>query len=437
MENEIKININIGTQIRSQLTKMFKGKKAPPKVANAYNYNESFTQEELDAIKTLVIYNIEDFKELNLLPNLEDLSIISTNDKSISNETIENFGKLKNLKSLKIKGCRGFDTLNINDLSIRLQELEIISCHDLCEIIGLNKDIVTFTCVDNTNLRNKSDIALKSVRFASSTENYKLDITYAPIIFDYLSHKSEQAQKDLEYFLSLNLKFGEVLSRHEEKSYSFGMIKTINKKAQQISDENIKPNQNTTQKFASLYNWICKNVKYDHEAWKKYKEGDKLYHHSTGLRGAEGNEMGTNSSLNAFLINTCVCEGYSRALQYLCELNHIKSNIVNCHVPDEEDLKDEKNKTRINHAMILVNFGDKAYYCDPTWDADNYHRLKKKGKEDEFKFDFFFRSKEEMEQLDHSCITSYKDIPSCEKVPRIKVKQLFDSIIEQESENCN
>ena len=102
MENEIKININIGTQIRSQLTKMFKGKKAPPKVANAYNYNESFAQEELDAIKTLVIYNIEDFKELNLLPNLEDLSIISTNDKSISNETIENFGKLKNLKSLNI-----------------------------------------------------------------------------------------------------------------------------------------------------------------------------------------------------------------------------------------------------------------------------------------------------------------------------------------------
>ena len=80
---EIRLNYEVGKFVRQALSKKFKDKPAPPKIPNAYNYNETFSREEIEAITALEIVDVEiPLADLSKLPNLKQLSLKSSQNSS-------------------------------------------------------------------------------------------------------------------------------------------------------------------------------------------------------------------------------------------------------------------------------------------------------------------------------------------------------------------
>lgn len=90
---------------------------------------------------------------------------------------------------------------------------------------------------------------------------------------------------------------------------------------------------------------------------------------------------GANGAYNALMINRCVCEGYTRAMQYLLKLKGINSRNVRCiGIKDTLNLANEKNETIYTtyelpdegyHSIICIE-DEYSLYCDPCWNAGLY-----------------------------------------------------------------
>lgn len=92
---------------------------------------------------------------------------------------------------------------------------------------------------------------------------------------------------------------------------------------------------------------------------------------------------GANGAYNAFIYGTCVCEGYTRAMQYLLRLKGIKSHNVHCITGEDKlhmstDKQDDMYKTYDlpddgYHSIISID--DINYlYDDPCWNAGRYQK---------------------------------------------------------------
>ncbi len=93
--------------------------------------------------------------------------------------------------------------------------------------------------------------------------------------------------------------------------------------------------------------------------------------------------VGANGAYNAFIYGTCVCEGYTRAMQYLLTLKGIKSHNVHC-ISGEDKLhmstdKQDNIYKRYDlpddgyHSIISIDDID-WLYDDPCWNAGRYQR---------------------------------------------------------------
>ena len=96
--NSVDLDLKLGTAVRSFLDKKFKGKNAPPKVPNAYNYNQTFSQEELEAVTDLQLLDFQNFSELSLFPNLKNLTISTSKNLELSEQDIETLKKITTRK---------------------------------------------------------------------------------------------------------------------------------------------------------------------------------------------------------------------------------------------------------------------------------------------------------------------------------------------------
>lgn len=102
-----------------------------------------------------------------------------------------------------------------------------------------------------------------------------------------------------------------------------------------------------------------------------------------GLRMRIGPAGGTNGAYNAIMENTCVCEGYTRAMQYLLKLKGINSHNVDCYAEkDMTHMADSKGENKYTtyklptdgyHSIICI---DDYYslYDDPCWNACRYQK---------------------------------------------------------------
>ena len=102
-----------------------------------------------------------------------------------------------------------------------------------------------------------------------------------------------------------------------------------------------------------------------------------------GLRMRVGPAGGTNGAYNAIMENTCVCEGYTRAMQYLLKLKGINSHNVDCYAgKDTTHMADSKGENKYTtyklptdgyHSIICI---DDYYslYDDPCWNACRYQK---------------------------------------------------------------
>lgn len=123
--------------------------------------------------------------------------------------------------------------------------------------------------------------------------------------------------------------------------------------------------------------YLSENVRYDVDGLKdNSRENSKI----SNLR------LGTNSTYNAIIGNCCVCEGYTRAMQYLLILNGISSRNVHCYagedkigMADNDSIEDPEKifyKLReLGHSIICISDGKgNEFYDDPCWNASCYQQ---------------------------------------------------------------
>lgn len=393
--NAINLDLKLGTAVRSFLDKKFKGKTAPPKIPNAYNYNQTFSQEELEAVTDLQLSDIQNFSELSLFPNLKNLTISTSENLSLSEQDMETLKKIPTLESLSINGYCGFKTIDCLDFSHALYSLSLTNCPDLERVENLNANIEFFKCVGNYSIKNVQEIVSNTIHNRDFITDYVLDVSYAPVFFKRLKTLEGRIKPETLELMKLNIRFGEEISR-KIFTHSFNVINAIQKKTEEISSKIISPKDDELSKFSSLYLWVCKNVKYDFDGLNSSNRMAS----SNGL--TQGERLGTNNYLNGLLYGKCVCEGFSKTLQYLCAYNNIPTNLVLCHAGNE--LPDNV----FDHSILQYEEHGKSSFCDITWDAMAYQS----GKKD---FRYFLLTKEEMSK-DHKLITSTKPLTSAAEV---------------------
>ena len=146
--------------------------------------------------------------------------------------------------------------------------------------------------------------------------------------------------------------------------------------------------------------------------------------------------VGANGAYNAFIYGTCVCEGYTRAMQYLLTLKGIKSHNVHC-ISGEDKLhmstdKQDNIYKRYDlpddgyHSIISIDDID-YLYDDPCWNAGRYQRGDKT-------MLWTLLTKEEISK-DHTLSFGEKNINNNTlKVPRSAIKVVMQRIANHREE---
>lgn len=134
--------------------------------------------------------------------------------------------------------------------------------------------------------------------------------------------------------------------------------------------------------------------------------------------------IGANGAYNAFTYGTCVCEGYTRAMQYLLKLKGIKSHNVDC-ISGEDKLHMSTDKGSNKYKIYnlphkgyhsIVSIHDVNYlYDDPCWNAGMYQKGDKSMR-------WTLLTKEEISR-DHTLSFNERNIDNDTfKIPRSKIQ---------------
>lgn len=152
------------------------------------------------------------------------------------------------------------------------------------------------------------------------------------------------------------------------------MIQMHNKSCKILAD-NVPDNARRRDTIIGIEEYLAQNVTYDHEAVEDKSRTASEDGISVGAIG------GANGAYNAIMLNRCVCEGYTRAMQYLLKLRGIHSRNVRCiGEKDTLHLADKAKETIYTkyelpdegyHSIICIEDED-LLYCDPCWNAGLY-----------------------------------------------------------------
>ena len=106
------------------------------------------------------------------------------------------------------------------------------------------------------------------------------------------------------------------------------------------------------EKEVFIHDYLCKNIIYD-----------------TAAAESETPDFRAFTSYGALILGTCVCEGYSRAMQLICQRIGIPCNLV---TGTYLRLDDYGNVYGTPHMWNIINPGDGCYYLDITFDDVGY-----------------------------------------------------------------
>ena len=147
---------------------------------------------------------------------------------------------------------------------------------------------------------------------------------------------------------------GKLTSFYHEKYNTPAKINAANKKiAKKVRSElipKIKPNMSDYDIQLIIHNWLCEISSYDSKAVKaldkNQDEALKKYFTSFNILGN-------------LLKGKAVCEGYSRTMQYLCNLVGIESNVVSGNADNSSFIE--------AHMWNIIKIGGQWYFSDVTW----------------------------------------------------------------------
>lgn len=387
-ENElIELPITLGILVAKQLqdnNKYFKREK------NGIVAFE-FTKEELASIINLHFENPVPgaLEGIELLPNLETLIISSDgnnayksakNIASISDRDCKHLSKCRNLKSLEIKNQQNLYDIDISKMG-KLESLKLFNNKNLEYIFGIEKldSMRVLECVGNASLTEIENLD-KIIAKNKNLEELNLDVLLFPDAIGFNTKTGTSNNEAIEKLLELEktalISWQETFANKKRiKINNYQMLQMHEKALSAVNEYVPKVNASNIVKVAGVERYLAENVVYDYDALKA-----KNSHTSSGI--ISGPINGANGAYNAFMYGTCVCEGYTRAMQYMLKLKGIESRNVYCiggedslhmatdkfeTVYKEYDLPDEGY-----HSIINV-MGDNLYlYDDPCWNASRW-----------------------------------------------------------------
>lgn len=384
----VELSNSLGVQARRQIDTYMREQNIPipEERKKIYNPNMMFLETELKYVTSLIYTG--DPINLKLFPNLKNLTF-DGNPQVDMKVLADVLLKFPELEELHIKNQKELTIIDLSRLR-NLKVLEIISNSRLYKIEGIPDEIKCFTFFDNPLYRNPKQICEYLIRNIESATEFDLDMMYYIDLQNMLfENPSKYKYEDIMDLVSLYTKWSEkitderkylVTDWNREKSekqlatYTTSEMNILFQKAMEIINLYTRPTDKPLEKFAILYYWMCSNVTYDQKGAENNhtsyidssKPGEKII---TGKIG------GTNGTYNGLMLKSAVCQGYTKAFQYLLKIIGIKSFDTLCITSDKSKLTEG---AVADHSITKANLGGSCFYCDITWDAVRFQKQNNK-----------------------------------------------------------
>lgn len=387
----IKLPFSLGLEINKILAEK---KQFVPRKNKLGLLSFEYTSEELELIDKLSFENpVRDSLEgIELLPNLKSLRIKSVgnssyrqdkNIASISDKDGSRISKCKNLEFLEIENQAKLSFVDVSKMK-KLHSISLKRNAGLDEVFGLDvlKELWQLDCVGNENLTRiagLNDIIMNN----EDLTDLNLDVLLYPDAVGYDIKTGNINENTLKKFGEMTVSWQEILSSGKNIKINNFQMMSMHEKACKALEEYVPKYCENRTTVMGIEQYLAENVKYDYEALKNghshsySSKNDDLPSITSGPIG------GANGAYNAFTYNTCVCEGYTRAMQYLLRLKGIKSHNVHC-ISGEDKLHMASDKG--NDMYKVYNLPDDGYhsiisiddvdylYDDPCWNAGRYQK---------------------------------------------------------------
>lgn len=353
-----------------------------------------FTREELKLIDKLNFENPVrgEIEGVELLPNLRTLVIKSDgnttykqdkNIASISDKDSSYIYKCKNIENLSIENQAKLSFLDVS----KMKKLHFLSAKRnarLEEISGLEStaELWQLDCYGNESLKQTGDLN-KVIMQNEELTDLNLDVLLFPDATGFDIRSGEINEGTLKRFEDMNVSWHEILSSGKSIKINNYQMMQMHQKACKALEDYIPKHCESRTTIIGIEQYLAENVKYDHVSLKTNhshsydSKDDDLPAIVTGPIG------GANGAYNAFTYGTCVCEGYTRAMQYLLKLKGIKSHNVHC-ISGEDKLHMSTDKQDDMYKIYdlpddgyhsIISIDDVDYlYDDPCWNAGRYQR---------------------------------------------------------------
>lgn len=353
-----------------------------------------YTNQELELIDKLFFENPgrDSIDGIELLPNLKSLRIKSVgnasyrqdkNIASISDKDGSCISKCKNLEFLEIENQAKLSFIDVSQMK-KLHSFSLTRNAGLDEVFGLDslKELWEFDCVGNeslTRIENLNEIIMNN----EDLTDLNLDVLLYPDAVGYDIKTGNINEDTLKKFEEMTVSWQEILASGKNIKINNYQMGNMHQKACRALEEYVPKYCENRTTVMGIEQYLAENVKYDNEALNNghthsySSKNDDLPSITSGPIG------GANGAYNSFIYNTCVCEGYTRAMQYLLRLKGIKSHNVHC-ISGEDKLHMANDKG--NDMYKVYNLPDDGYhsiisiddvdylYDDPCWNAGRYQR---------------------------------------------------------------
>ena len=353
-----------------------------------------FTREELELIEKLNFENPVrgEIAGIELLPNLKSVVIKSDgntaykqdkNIASIDDKDCSCIYKCKNLENLSVENQARITFLDVS----QMKNLHFFSAKRnsrLEEISGLEltTELWQLDCYGNESLMQMGDLN-KVIMQNEELTDLNLDVLLFTDAMGFDIRSGEINEDTLKRFEDMNVSWQEILSSGKSIKINNYQMMQMHQKACKALEDYVPKYCESRTAVIGIEQYLAENVKYDHASLKTNHshsydtKDDDLPAIVTGPLG------GANGAYNAFTYGTCVCEGYTRAMQYLLRLKGIKSHNVHCISGEDKlhmstDKQDDKYKIYDlpddgYHSIISIDDID-CLYDDPCWNAGRYQK---------------------------------------------------------------
>lgn len=424
MPNEskkIKFPINLGMEISQILQDKY---NVQPRKDKLGMVDLSFTEQKLSLITSLELKHPVpgSLQGLHLLPNLKSLSIESRgitahmqqkNISSITDKDMEEIAQCTTLEDLSIVNQGKLTWLDVSNLE-NLQRLVVSHNQHLDNISGMDnlKNLWILKCYGNNILQEIENLDQILVQNSELGE-LSLDVLLFPNAIGYNPRTGEYNEDSLDKIQDLAqgsiVTWEEALNGNKSIKINTNQMIKLHNKSCEILENNISPAANTRDTIIGIEQYLAINVKYDSDGSKHgHTHGVK----NGNFRMQEGPKGGTNSAYNALVKNTCVCEGYTRGMQYLLKLKGINSHNVDCYgVKDTIHMSSTHGENEYTtyilpdssryHSIICIDDYN-CLYADPCYNAAAYRRGNKT-------MPWLLKTKEEISK-DHTLSFDERDV---------------------------